>query len=215
MNIKTRSESQVSEERRECRCKVLIPSWLSTLETRGFILLILNQLRLMADAHHSDLISRIISVHPRYQEFLPTLRKDTLAQTEPIYAWKLEACPRPPAHLGPTPPIQAVHFSPYSGTLPLMSNANDNDDASGIDLGSDFAFCLGFKETEKGTETPYEYLSRRNSDYSSSQSTSEGFPMDIIWGESLTANDSPSEDDSDGSSSSKSSSTKSKKKKRR
>ncbi|KAG1101019.1 hypothetical protein G6F42_017570 [Rhizopus arrhizus] len=166
-------------------------------ETRGFILLILNQLRLMADARHSDLISRIISVHPRYQEFLPTLRKDTLAQTEPIYAWKLEACPRPPAHLGPTPPIQAVHFSPYSGTLPLMSNANDNDDASGIDLGSDFAFCLGFKETEKGTETPYEYLSRRNSDYSSSQSTNEGFPMDIIWGESLTAND---EDDSDGSS---------------
>lgn len=170
-------------------------------ETRGFILLILNQLRLMADARHSDLISRIISVHPRYQEFLPTLRKDTLAQTEPIYAWKLEACPRPPAHLGPTPPIQAVHFSPYSGTLPLMSNANDNDDASGIDLGSDFAFCLGFKETEKGTETPYEYLSRRNSDYSSSQSTNEGFPMDIIWGESLTAND---EDDSDGSSKSKS-----------
>lgn len=164
----------------------------------------------MADAHHSDLISRIISVHPRYQEFLPTLRKDTLAQTEPIYAWKLEACPRPPAHLGPTPPIQAVHFSPYSGTLPLMSNANDNDDASGIDLGSDFAYCLGFKETEKGIETPYEYLSRRNSDYSSSQSTNEGFPMDIIWGESLTANDSNSEDDSDSSSKSKN-----KKKKRR
>ncbi|CEP06908.1 hypothetical protein [Parasitella parasitica] len=169
-------------------------------ETRGFILLILNQLRLMADAHHSDLISRIIAVHPRYQEFLPTLRKDTLAQTETIYTWKLEACPRPPAHLGPTPPIQSVHFSPYNGTLPLMSNANDNDDASGIDLGSDFAYCLGFKETERGTETPHDYLSRRNSDYSSSQSTNEGFPMDIIWGESLTANDSQNEDESDSSS---------------
>jgi hypothetical protein len=114
---------------------------MSLLETRGFILLILNQLRLMADAKHSALISRIISVHPRYQAFLPTLRKDTLAQIEPIYTWKLDACPRPPAHLGPTPPIQAIHFSPYAGTLPLMTNANDNDHASGIDLGSDCKLC--------------------------------------------------------------------------
>lgn len=106
-------------------------------ETRGFILLILNQLRLMADARHSPLISRTISFHPRFHEFLPTLRSHTLAQLEPIYNWKLEACPRPPAHLGPTPPIQAVHFSPYAGTLTLMSNANDHDEASGIDLGSD------------------------------------------------------------------------------
>lgn len=36
------------------------------------------------------------------------------------------------------------------------------------------AYSLGFKETEKGTETPYGYLSRRNSD--------NEFPMDIIWG---------------------------------
>ncbi|KAG2234314.1 hypothetical protein INT48_000764 [Thamnidium elegans] len=158
-------------------------------ETRGFILLILNQLRLMADARHSDLICRIITDHPRFQEFLPTLRSNTLAQLEPIYTWKLEACPRPPAHLGPTPPIQAVHFSPYAGTLTLMTNANDHDEASGIDLGSDFAYCLGFKEGPKGTETPYEYLSRRNSDYSSQSNTDTGFPMDIIWGESLTASD--------------------------
>lgn len=107
------------------------------IETRGFILLILNQLRLMADAKQSDLISRIVSMHPRYQQFLPTLRKDTLAQTEPIYKWKLEACPRPPPHLGPSPPIQVTHFSPYSGAIPLMSNANDSEDTSGIDLGSD------------------------------------------------------------------------------
>lgn len=113
------------------------------IETRGFILLILNQLRLMADASHSDLISRIIADHPRFQEFLPTLRKDTLAQTEPIYTWKLEACPRPPAHLGPTPPIQAIHFSPYAGTLPLMTNMNEHDsEASGIDLGSDCKFFV-------------------------------------------------------------------------
>ncbi|KAI8095106.1 regulator of Vps4 activity in the MVB pathway-domain-containing protein [Gilbertella persicaria] len=136
-------------------------------DNRGFILLILNQLRLMADARHSALINRTMAEHPRYQEFLPTLRKDTLAQTESIYAWKLEACPRPPAHIGPTPPIQSVQFSPYASTLPLMTNANDHDEAAaGIDLGSDFAYCLGFKETENGIETPYEYLSRRNSDHS-------------------------------------------------
>ncbi|RCH79397.1 hypothetical protein CU098_001728 [Rhizopus stolonifer] len=150
-------------------------------DNRGFILLILNQLRLMADARHSALINRTMAEHPRYQEFLPTLRKDTLAQTESIYAWKLEACPRPPAHIGPTPPIQSVQFSPYASTLPLMTNANDHDEAAaGIDLGSDW-----FKETENGIETPYEYLSRRNSDHSIIQEP--GFPMDIIWGESLTA----------------------------
>lgn len=109
-------------------------------------MLILNQLRLMADAHHSDLICRIIAGHPHFQEFLPTLRSNTLAQLEPIYTWKLEACPRPPAHLGPTPPIQAVHFSPYAGTLTLMTNANDHDEASGIDLGSD---CKYFVVTTK------------------------------------------------------------------
>lgn len=91
----------------------------------------------MADASHSDLISRIIAVHPKYREFLPTLREDTMAQTKSIYNWKLEACPTPPPHLGPTPPIQAIHFSPYSGTIPLMTNATDHDEASGIDLGSD------------------------------------------------------------------------------
>jgi hypothetical protein len=95
----------------------------------------------MADAHHSELITRIVADHPRFQEFLPTLRKQTLAQTEHIYSWKLDACPRPPAHLGPSPPIQVVHFSPYTGTLPLMSNAADNDEASGIDLGSDCKTC--------------------------------------------------------------------------
>lgn len=163
-------------------------------DTRGYILLILNQLRLMADARHSQLISRIIAEHPRYQAFLPVLRKDTLAQTEPIYTWKLEACPRPPAHLGPTPPIQAIHFSPYAGTIPLMTNATDHDDASGIDLGSDYAYCLGFKEGPNGTETPYHLLSRRNSTHSDTSYTNNsndtGFPMDIIWGggeESLTA----------------------------
>ncbi|KAI8983435.1 hypothetical protein BDB01DRAFT_790752 [Pilobolus umbonatus] len=162
-------------------------------DTRGFILLILNQLRLMAEAHHSDLITRIILGHPRYLTFLPTLRKHTLAQIEPIYTWKLEACPRPPAHLGPSPPIQCIHFSPYAGSIPLMSNIADTDETAGIDLGSDYAFCLGFKETAKEIDPPYEYLSRRNSghsDYSySSQPVNDGFPMDIIWGESLTADD--------------------------
>ncbi|KAI7907651.1 uncharacterized protein BX663DRAFT_491572 [Cokeromyces recurvatus] len=163
-------------------------------ENHGFILLILNQLRLMADAHHSELITCITSEHSQYQEFLPILRKDTLAQIEPIYKWKMDACPRPPSHIGPSPPIQAIHFSPYTGTIPLMSNEDSVN--PGIDLGSDFAYCLGFKESGKegGRETPYGYLSRTNSDYSSSHSITNdtGFPMDIIWGESLTA-----ENDSD------------------
>jgi hypothetical protein len=78
---------------------------------------------------------------------------------------------------------------------------------------------LGFKETEAGIETPFEYLSRRNSEHStySQQSNNEvGFPMDLIWGESLTADDDDqynqdnnnnNNNDSDSSSSSYSSST--------
>lgn len=43
-------------------------------DIRGFILLMLNHLRLMSDADNSGLVHRIMSSHPRFQEFLPTLR---------------------------------------------------------------------------------------------------------------------------------------------
>jgi hypothetical protein len=82
---------------------------------------------------------------------------------------------------------------------------------------------LGFKEGPKGTETPYDQLSRRNSihsDYSfSSHSNNNEFPMDIIWGESLTSNSADESSSSSSSSSSgsnnKSSNNKKKKKKKR
>jgi hypothetical protein len=67
---------------------------------------------------------------------------------------------------------------------------------------------LGFKETAKGTETPYGYLSRRNSD--------NDFPMDIIWGsEDLTPSPSPSASSSSSSSSGTSTKSKNKKKKKK
>jgi hypothetical protein len=92
----------------------------------------------MMDAHQSDFLTNNLNSDTQFQDFLPQLRKDTFSQVEPIYKWKLDACPRPPAHIGPSPPIQAVHFSPYTGTLPLMSNVAEHDEAaSGIDLGSD------------------------------------------------------------------------------
>ncbi|KAF7731658.1 hypothetical protein EC973_008828 [Apophysomyces ossiformis] len=147
----------------------------SQTDTRGFILLILNHLRLTADAHHNTLVHRIITSHPKFQEFLPTLRADTIAQIEPANHWKLDTCPRPPPHIGPSPPIRSVPFSPYAATLPLMGGSNEADEATGIDLGSDFAYCLGFDQTARvdGMETPMDHLSRRNSFHSSSGESSQ------------------------------------------
>ncbi|KAG1471813.1 hypothetical protein G6F56_001913 [Rhizopus delemar] len=157
-------------------------------DTRGYSLLILNHLRLMSDAQQSNTVTEIIANHTCYQSFLPTLRNDTLTQFQRIYSWELDG-PRPPAHFGPSPPIQATHFSPYVGTMPLITNIN-NADYDGIDLGSEFAHSLGFNGTvgrEEGFETPSEYLSRRNSDLSisSSQSSGSGPPVDMLF-ESLT-----------------------------
>lgn len=166
----------------------------------------LNHLRLMADSQQSKFITRTVASHAGLREFLPTLRNDTLTQLQHIYTWKLDACPRPPAHIGPSPPIQVTHFSPYAGTIPLMSNMADSGQ-DGIDLGSDcefnlsflifelltfdlkVAYSLGFSdavEREEGFETPG-YLSRRNSDQSLSSTQSEsGQPISGIVFESLT-----------------------------
>ncbi|KAG0750435.1 hypothetical protein G6F62_001739 [Rhizopus arrhizus] len=159
-------------------------------DIRGYALLMLNHLRLMTDSQQSKMLTQMIMHHTGYQQFLPTLRNDTLTQLQHIYSWKLDACPRPPAHVGPSPPIQVTHFSPYAGTIPLITNINDTEH-DGIDLGSEFAYSLGFNSTgierEEGFETPSEYLSRRNSDQSLSSSQSEsGPPVDILF-ESLTS----------------------------
>lgn len=89
----------------------------------------------MSDAQQSNTVTEIIANHTCYQSFLPTLRNDTLTQFQRIYSWELDG-PRPPAHFGPSPPIQATHFSPYVGTMPLITNIN-NADYDGIDLGSE------------------------------------------------------------------------------
>ncbi|KAI8370405.1 uncharacterized protein BYT42DRAFT_582274 [Radiomyces spectabilis] len=172
-------------------------------DARGFILLMLNHLRLKIDADRQSTIHRFVASHRRFITFTSTLRMDTLAQTCDIYKWNIASCPRPPPYVGPSPPIRSAVFSPYSATLPLMGEstenqgANDNTSTNGIDLGSDYAYCLGFDETSKGTgtETPV-YQSRRNSltnGYESSRPSSPSsvssneFPADLMWGESLTA----------------------------
>ncbi|KAI9022753.1 hypothetical protein CLU79DRAFT_835119 [Phycomyces nitens] len=177
-------------------------------DNRGFILLILNYLRLMADVNHSSLIHRIVTSHPRFQDFLPTLRAETLVQTQANADWKLDSCPRPPPHIGPSPPIRSAPFSPYSATLPLMGGPGDHDEtwSCGIDLGSDFAYCLGFDQDVKpdGAETPAGHLSRRGSVHSSSGESAQSedsrppspndYHHDVIPGfvfESLTPEEAP------------------------
>ncbi|KAI9257300.1 hypothetical protein BDA99DRAFT_561790 [Phascolomyces articulosus] len=178
-------------------------------DARGHILLILNHLRLTSDTKKDGIIYQVLSSHQRYEQFLPTLRADTQAQTDANYTWKLDTCPRPAPHLGPIPPLRpSVMFSAYnSATLPLMGVIIDQvDEVGGIDLGSDFAYCLGFDDTgDQHTEMANSstYQSRRNSlhsesgdSYYSSESDSRPtsptntfddhlFPADLVF-ESLT-----------------------------
>ncbi|CDH51778.1 hypothetical protein RO3G_10973 [Lichtheimia corymbifera JMRC:FSU:9682] len=140
-------------------------------ESRGFVLLILNHLRLKSDADPSGMVHGIMTSHEQYKEFLPTLRSDTLAQTETKYAWKLDTCARPAPHLGPTPPLRfSLMYTSYNAaTLPLMGAGEpepmDDATSSGIDLGSDYAYCLGFDHSARhdGGELQSNYQSRRNS----------------------------------------------------
>ncbi|KAI7860645.1 hypothetical protein BDC45DRAFT_562851 [Circinella umbellata] len=121
-------------------------------DARGHILLILNHLRLTSDSKKNGIVYQILKSNSQYQHFLPTLRTDTQAQTDASYKWKLDTCPRPAPHLGPVPPLRpSVMFSAYnSATLPLFGAIIDNhmDEVNGIDLGSDFAYCLGFDDTD-------------------------------------------------------------------
>ncbi|KAI8067561.1 regulator of Vps4 activity in the MVB pathway-domain-containing protein [Gongronella butleri] len=127
-------------------------------DVRGFILLILNYLRLMTDAEKTGVLHRIVSSHPRFVEFLPTLRSETMAQLQFKYKWNLSSSPRPPIYLGPCPPIRPSQFASYTPTLQLTGGDHD---VSGIDLGSDFAYCLGFDHAKgEGYETPRANLSR-------------------------------------------------------
>ncbi|CAO3680826.1 unnamed protein product [Rhizopus stolonifer] len=112
-------------------------------DTRGYALLILNHFRLMSDSQQSQMITETIKKNTEFQAFLPTLRNQTLLQLEPMSAWKLDACSRPPAHLGPSPPIHVTHSSPYATSMPLITNLSESDQG-GIDLGSEFAYSLGF-----------------------------------------------------------------------
>ncbi|KAI8335041.1 hypothetical protein BC941DRAFT_472337 [Chlamydoabsidia padenii] len=113
------------------------------IDTRGYILLVLNYLRLMTDAEPTGVLHRIMTNHPRYCEFLPKLRKDTLAQIRFNYTWKLDSCPRPPTHIGPSPPIRSPPYSSFTPTLQLTEDVGENKDLrGGIDLGSDCKYIL-------------------------------------------------------------------------
>lgn len=90
----------------------------------------------MSDSQQSQAITETIKKNTEFQAFLPTLRNQTLIQLEPMSAWKLEACSRPPAHLGPSPPIHVTHSSPYATSMPLITNLSESDQG-GIDLGSE------------------------------------------------------------------------------
>ncbi|KAI9272484.1 hypothetical protein BY458DRAFT_474320 [Sporodiniella umbellata] len=130
-------------------------------DIRGYGLLILNHFRLLSDAHQSKTITQTLQSHVEFQRFLPTLRDRTMTQLEPMSSWKLDVCSRPPAHLGPSPPIHVNHFSPYAGSMPLVTNLSESDQG-GIDLGSEFAYSLGFTgstETEPLPEIEYDFSS--------------------------------------------------------
>lgn len=136
----------------------------------------LNYIRLSTDADPTGTLHRLVDQHPRYQEFLPTLRyvgrgpcwwsfsehtyhavffrADTLAQIKFNYNWKLDSCPRPPVHIGPSPPIRLPPYSTYTPTLQL-TGGTDTDESNGIDLGSDCKYHSMKEKMYTSDDLPY------------------------------------------------------------
>ncbi|RUS25513.1 hypothetical protein BC938DRAFT_472044 [Jimgerdemannia flammicorona] len=157
---------------------------------RGYILLILNQLRLTGDSQHpSEYIHAMLGSHTRWKEFQPTLRwytqplildvatlsigssryrENTLRQTIAVDRWTVGGCKRPSPHFGPNPPVRTPDdtgiVSTYGAALRMMNPIGEvgedhtsHSDFSpteeiGIDLGSKYAFCLGFDKKPPPTE---------------------------------------------------------------
>jgi len=103
---------------------------------RGYILLICNVLRLTNDSQRaSDYIPSMLSSHHLWNEFLPRLRADTMVQVD-MCVEDDPSFQRPLPHVGPLTVTQ--ENDDMISFLARILKAGD------IDLGSQFAYSLGF-----------------------------------------------------------------------
>ncbi|CAO3668698.1 unnamed protein product [Umbelopsis vinacea] len=173
---------------------------------RGHILLMLNHLRLAADAEPHSEVAQLVIKHPRFISFVPTLREETIRQISPLTEWPLALGQRPAPHIGPSPPLRSSSLTPYGVTLPLSNNADDHMQIEefGIDLGSRWFDHDAIVIPESRPISPSEFSSRRTSLHSesgeSTQSETESSAADssgidlndpLFWGGSLTPEASP------------------------
>jgi hypothetical protein len=90
-------------------------------DARGFILLLLNTMRLKADLlEPSSYLRHFLTSHDLWRQFVPTLRAHTLIQTR--------------------------KFADMADEFMLDDDDEDDEDDEGIDLGSAYARSLGFEE---------------------------------------------------------------------
>ncbi|ORX75795.1 hypothetical protein BCR32DRAFT_284844 [Anaeromyces robustus] len=109
-------------------------------DCRGYIILMCNNLRFHADTHPNGYVHVTLQSHPKWNEFLPELRRVTEMQNNFSKSFDILGCPRP---LPYTP--QPLNFEPIMDIL----NSGKFSNKLGTELGSVYAALLGYGPAEK------------------------------------------------------------------
>ncbi|KXS21309.1 hypothetical protein M427DRAFT_316110 [Gonapodya prolifera JEL478] len=109
-------------------------------ELRGYMILVLNEVRLGAEREPKDgYLRSVLGSLQGWEKVAEQLRAATQKQVAPVYTFKIPQIPRPAPWVGPV-------------SSDAISVAEKRvGDGKGIDLGSDYALSLGFMPTPPPT----------------------------------------------------------------
>ncbi|KAL7747741.1 hypothetical protein RI367_006863 [Sorochytrium milnesiophthora] len=130
-------------------------------EARGHIILICNTLRLAAESETpiNEYLRSLLPSHPKWREFQTTLREVTEQQTfiPPTFSQLVR---KPLPHFGPLN-VDIIFEEAYSGydrqIGPNVVCLSD-EQVTGIDLGSKYALCLGFRDKVRSASEEQAYM---------------------------------------------------------
>ncbi|KAJ3336007.1 hypothetical protein HDU93_003882 [Gonapodya sp. JEL0774] len=114
-------------------------------ELRGHMILVLNEVRLGAERESRDgYLRSVLGSLQGWDKLLRQLRLVTEKQVAPLYPFKIPQIPRPAPWVGP--------LTPSADDLAVQAPEDRKEEqAKGIDLGSDYALSLGFLPTPPPT----------------------------------------------------------------
>jgi len=109
-------------------------------DSRGYIILMLNNLRFHADTHPNGYVHVTLQSHPKWKEFVPTLKEVTSQQYTFSKTFDILGCPKPLPYMP-----QPLNFEPIMDIL----NSGKFSQNLGTELGSVYAALLGYGPAEK------------------------------------------------------------------